>query len=648
MKKSVEIKNWKYGLITSEEAQSLPRGACTRNLNFLTRGSKIELRRGYNLLGTTENTGTGRITGLRTAKKPNGDDILFRTRKRKLEYFDTVTDEWIEVGSDVLPAGVTTIDSLGEDITMESYSNATGQQLWVNSPNGSLFKIMTANPASTTDMYVLGTNYKGRMRIKNGRMFVWKRNGNPPNTVDVFASKLDTKADSDYTQISAEAIGSSGSTNYTGTLAFKAGGARRICLQVTFTDTVETFTDNGDGTLTGNAGGTGTINYTSGAYNITFNAVTANTVTATYRWADDSSGGIADFAFSSTRVAKEGFILRQAGKGDMQNLASLNGKEYCMHTKGTWVVEISVDDLELSNLIFRNKVGIPNHRAMCETGSGIYYIDDTDENDPHFRILRLEYQSTEVVPDSISKQFTLNDVKVGVDLTNYRFDKGASIEFGDLILFACRTKDSTENNRVFVYNKTNKATDVLDYYVSCFEVYDGTLVAGDSVTDNVFTLFSGNDDNQSFISGVWESSIDNLDYQGMKRVVELTIEGEIGVEQSAKLSMSLDRGSYVEVKSPSDLANGVYAIQGDGDYVDRSQRVSVGAFTLGRGEVGGGGDGIEAYHYRRTFRILLDKFEVVKFKIEPQGLGYFSLSEFTFDDVRIKGKKLPNKYRVGR
>ena len=35
-------------------------------------------------------------------------------------------------------------------------------------------------------------------------------------------------------------------------------------------DEVETFTDNGDSTLTGSAGGAGTINYISGAYSVTF------------------------------------------------------------------------------------------------------------------------------------------------------------------------------------------------------------------------------------------------------------------------------------------------------------------------------------------------------------------------------------------
>jgi hypothetical protein len=45
---------------------------------------------------------------------------------------------------------------------------------------------------------------------------------------------------------------------------------------VIFTDDVEVFSDNEDGTLTGSLGGSGTINYTSGAYSITFNSPPAS------------------------------------------------------------------------------------------------------------------------------------------------------------------------------------------------------------------------------------------------------------------------------------------------------------------------------------------------------------------------------------
>lgn len=55
------------------------------------------------------------------------------------------------------------------------------------------------------------------------------------------------------------------------------------------TDGVETFADDGSGRLTGSAGGSGTINYRTGAYAVTFNANVANgtDVTAGYVTAVD-------------------------------------------------------------------------------------------------------------------------------------------------------------------------------------------------------------------------------------------------------------------------------------------------------------------------------------------------------------------------
>ena len=55
---------------------------------------------------------------------------------------------------------------------------------------------------------------------------------------------------------------------------------------VTVTDGVETFTDNGDGTLTGSAGGSGTVNYTTGDISVTFATAPASgaAITASYKY----------------------------------------------------------------------------------------------------------------------------------------------------------------------------------------------------------------------------------------------------------------------------------------------------------------------------------------------------------------------------
>jgi hypothetical protein len=63
---------------------------------------------------------------------------------------------------------------------------------------------------------------------------------------------------------------------------------------VTVTDGTETFTDNGSGVLTGDAGGSGTINYTTGEVTVTFNAAPGNgqAVTATYYYNSESNSAV--------------------------------------------------------------------------------------------------------------------------------------------------------------------------------------------------------------------------------------------------------------------------------------------------------------------------------------------------------------------
>jgi len=58
---------------------------------------------------------------------------------------------------------------------------------------------------------------------------------------------------------------------------------------IAVTDGVEIITDNGNGTLTGDAGGSGTIVYATGVLSVTFNSAPAGAITADYRYVSDAS-----------------------------------------------------------------------------------------------------------------------------------------------------------------------------------------------------------------------------------------------------------------------------------------------------------------------------------------------------------------------
>lgn len=642
----ISRKDFKYGVVDSIEDVSIPPGAASRSLGWLTLGDRIELVRGRRLMGS-EVMGSGRVSGVGVGFKPDGTQVLFKTYGKKILYYDEVTSDWIEVGSDKLGSGVVTADDpYGEDISITPYSNLAGAQIWLSSPNSSLFKIMVTNPGTANDQYDATKNFKGYIKAKNGRMWLWNRGssgtGSVTDPTGLYGSYIDKDEVSDFSNTTGESIGGSGSQTYAGTLVAVTG--KKTCFGVTITESGgEVFTDDKNGILIGSAGGTGTINYATGAYSITFNAVTAGAVTASYYTEDSTSAGIADFTKSAPRTAGQGFVLRQddAG-GPFRNLLAYNSDYYCMHDLKTWLLTLSADDLTATNKIYREKVGTPSFRGPIETGKGIYYIDDTDKNQPRIRLLTLDSNLAQVVPVPISNN---------LNLMGYMFDRCAGLEWGDYLIWFCRTSDSPVNNRILALHKIWGSFDPLPFCGSCGDVYNGVLLCGDSLSSNVYELFSGLDDDESTIENFWEGGLENLDREGMKKVKKFVLEGDIGPDQSYRVYISVDHGPFVEVGvgAVSDLfPTGQPAIYGAGAYVDRSQRVLVGSLTLGRGELGGGsmlvGD-VEAYHYKRQFSLGLDRLERAKVRYVAQGIGYASISMQQWKDVRHKNFKIPNRYR---
>ena len=616
-KRKYNLKNWDKGLITQLEAFSISPQAVSDEINFLTMGDRMELRRGAKIMGT-ENSGNGKITGLHKSFKNDGTELLFKTYVRKLKYYDETTEDWIEVGTNQIPAAAS-----GEDISFASYSSIAGSMVLISSPNSSLYQIMTANPGSIIDLYDALLNYKGYITIKENRMFLWNRN---EANATLYLSHIDSIVN-ELTSVDDEAIGLAGSLTYTGTLAFKSGGTKRTCFNVSFTDGTETFTDNKDGTLTGSAGGTGTINYATGAYSITFNAAAGGAVTSDYAWHDATDNGVADFTYSATRLAAEGdFFLQGDGSGKIQNVLSLSDAFYCFHEKKTWYLSLTDDDTNALNKLYRELLGIPNWRAAIDTGDGIFYVDDTDANNPKIRVLTFQSDSTLVVPIEKSVQ---------LDLTGFYFDQSAIIRWGDYVLVACRTTNSEFNNRVLAYNLKWNSWDILDYNVSCFAIYNGALVAGDSISNNVYEMFSGYDDFENNINAYCTTAELNFQVESLKKVKELWINGNIQPDQTVKVYASYDKNSFVEIDE----------IVGNADYVDLGQAVTLGSVTLGKKVIGGGGV-VSAYNYWKRIKLNSSKFQTVKLKFVPQEIGWFDFSEIVFHDWRLKQQKLPHKYNT--
>ena len=409
----------------------------------------------------------------------------------------------------------------------------------------------------------------------------------------------------------------------------------------------ERFIDDKSGNLTGQDGGTGTINYATGAFSVNFSvAVISGAKVYGQYFREDSSrvtgsgdayGGITNFDYSVPRTIGQGLAFRQddAG-GKLQTVLSFGGGEYCFHQYKTWLVIIgSPDDTEgTSNKIYRDGVGIEYFKGAFATGNGIIYLDSLGE-DPAIR--RLDYGRflDQVVPQSISEDLNLN---------SYGFNFGVVFEWGDYYCVALRRITSISNDRLLMYHKTWKSWEIHSFSISDLDVLSGALVGGDSGSNNIFKLFSGLTDEDSNIENFYITNADDLDKPGVKRTNIMRIAGNIGVDQKMKVSYSLDNEPFTEILSPE----GDELIHGDNtEYVDLSARKIIGNTTLGEEVIGGGQaeeDAIFASPYELQFRVGTAKFERIRLKFEATEIGYLSVSEYGFVDNRDKGMKLPTKY----
>lgn len=620
------------GTYSYPKPQQIPRGAAQSSMNFLTRSSWFETRGGYRPLGA-ESPAAGRALGIYTAHKWDGSEVVFvATKDGKLKYYDAVNDVFAEVGNNILAgAGV-----IGENVYMDEYFSPAGAQLWISSPSSDLIKIMTANPGSYVSQYDTNKNYKGRIIINQNAMSLWhyktstlSKGTNATHQRSYVDSQIyATQTDNALSIVIAGPL-------IRGTLT-KAGNTKATVfgIQLAVVDGVtENFTDDYLGNLTGSAGGTGTINYATGAFSITpKQAPSAPVVSCVYSYEDSTNKGLADFTHSATRVAGEGVAHQQNNGGDIMAKATYNGSDYILHQRNAWVLTMSTDDSSAINVVYRKNISLPSERGAVATADGIFYVDTTITTRPYIALLTYSPISSQVLPVDLSSNI--------LDLSGFAFDKLVAYEWGDFIVFACRTTDSTENNRMIIYNKKLSSSgrrifDVVDYFANCLTTFKGQLVAGDSVSNNVYKLFDGFDDNGGIPVFSWTGNIDDHGMPGIKATKKQWIEGYIALNQSVDVYIQLDSG----------MAYKIGTISGKGKYVDVGQAVTIGSLQVGPYPIGGPSGAVAGYHYLRQIRINTAKYKYFTIKFLPTDIGYFSVQMYANYDIRRGIDKLPLKYR---
>jgi len=430
---------------------------------------------------------------------------------------------------------------------------------------------------------------------------------------------------SSYTQTTGEAYGTGdGSTKtFAHTLATLNGA--KTAMSPSVTDGVETFVADRNGNMLGNLGGTGTVNYATGAVSVTFNTAPLNlaALTCSYYVEDSTSGGPLDFDTSVTGAGKAK-TFRQDDGGAFMTVLPFQSVNYAIHALKTWALTIALDDTTSTNLPYRS-IGISYPRAAFETADGILLADTANPSDPKIRRLEIAKNTlTEsVVPSSISD---------ALDLTLHAFAYAVTFRFGDYDLVCLQEYKNAVaqpfNSVMYARNIFSGAWDKLDYRATCLAICSGTLIAGDPLSNNVFTLFSGFDDDGSPIENHWQDGAQTLGTENLKRTHYMRVTGLIQKDQDIKVSLVLDGGNPVDV----------FTIEGDGSYVDQGVSTTIGSTTIGSKVIGAGGEAT-AHPFDVTFPVHTDKYHDVAARFQALGIGHAAINSYEYKDNRDKGRR---------
>lgn len=601
------VSTFDKGTITRFKEESIPEGSASESNNFITLGDRIEIISGTKTLGDTQ--GSSPVSSYYV-----GVDLLDRVQHYKkvdttLYHYNEATDEWDSILTD-LPE---------EDLYGTVYRSPAGSFLVLSSKDSGLYRINLINPTDVVDLYDENRNFQGVPLIKNSRMLMWDtgRTGFQQGAKGILRlSKIDN--DFPYTDVSNESL-----SGDTGTLLNGLIQANSLAI----TDGTETLVDNSTGVLNGDQGGTGTINYTTGEYSITWGAGSASgSITADYAYEQPTDNGIFDFRYSPTRLAGQGaFFFQGENNTEIQGIAAIDENWYVLHDRAIWFINLPADDLNPTNKVYRVNTGCATKRAYVESGDGIYYLDATNDS-PAIRLLRYDRAGIRLIPTEISTQ---------LDLTQYNPDDCAMTQFGDLILVALKEKGFDYNNVVLIYNRELKLYDIYRIPVRWFAEAKGQLFGASSLNSEVFRIFDTAGFDEANINASWVSNDSFDETLELKRHRYFVLEGDLAQTQEIIVEASYDEGSFTEIGR----------IKGDDPQIVSTQRQVYGGGVYGVGIYGQGSPGTVAGYFMREFKISSPKYFRKKIRFRSNGFGYLSVRAYTTKDIRNLRARIPSRFR---
>jgi hypothetical protein len=606
-----EINAFTKGVHNLLSAELIPADAASDSSNWYTQDGRIKLIPGRFKIGAEGTTGS--IQAEIWGYKVDGTKIHWRKTGTKIQYYNG--SAWTDV--------VTGLTSTA-DYTFTNYSSLSGTFTYAFGVDG-IYKFHNAVPGSYNSMYDSAKNFKGFAFINQGRSILWNRK---EDKTGLYGSYIDRQDSTVYTSVSGEAT-----TSLTGTLAFKAGGATRNCfgVTITLTGTGEVYTDAYLGVLTGSLGGTGTINYLTGAYTLS----NAGVGTAAYQWEDSNIKGVTDFSKSGTRTAGQGFQFPQDEGGDAIQtvLIGQDGAYYSMKSHSAYALNLDPTDLSATNLVYRRSMGVPFFRAATSTSKGIVFVNTANPEKPELTILQRNPVGGEIEPLVLFPAFKFS---------NYVYDDCAINDYERYLLIACKTANATANDTILLCDLTDGTVDILSFNARTFAPDSGYLYIGSSVTQTVYQLFSGFDDDGLAIDNYWISKDENLrphlrKYvpEVLKKVRYLRLRGRIDPNQYYEVYVSYDDSGFQLVGT----------VRGTGSYVDSSEPQEIGANIIGGSQIGG--DVVTTiFPYYLQLKLKSPKFRKRMVKFVAKGIGYVDIEAMVDHQILPFENRIPKRFRI--
>lgn len=164
---------------------------------------------------------------------------------------------------------------------------------------------------------------------------------------------------------------------------------------------------------------------------------------------------------------------------------------------------------------------------------------------------------------------------------------------------------------------------------------NGELFIGDTLTDNVYQIFSGFDDDWDTIQNFWISGDELFWTQRLKKTKRFRIKGLIQPTQSLEVYMATDWGAFTLVGT----------ILGNWTYVAIGQSFTIGANGIGESIIGGELSNVDWYQYFAELQFSLGKFRKRTVKLVATGVWYVSCDMYIDEKLQMFENKIPSQFR---